>query len=242
MAALTPTSSSTDTPPKHQPPQPAQPIYTPWRLAIYDIWVLGIVSTWAWGCRTAKYLIPLFRSNVGKSHLDIGAGTGYYLRKADIPPSARLTIVDNEESALNVAITRSNRPDARGIVADILQPLPVSEKFDSVSMYYLLHCLPAPVADKCRIFSHIKNNMTPDGVIHGANVLGRGVRKDNWFAAFIRRGCLRHGVFYNQDDNAYEFERALRENFHQVETWVVGSIFIFRAERPIHSSDSLVCE
>lgn len=230
MATLTPTSTSTEPPPKAKPPQP---VYTPWRLAFYDIWVLGIVSTWAWGCRIGQYLIPLFRSNVGKNHLDIGAGTGYYLRKAHIPASTQLTIVDNEEAALNVAIARSNRPDAHGIVADILQPLHVAEKFDSVSMYYLLHCLPVPVAAKCRVFSHLKKNMTADGVIHGANVLGRGVRKDNWFAAFIRRGCLRHGVFHNQGDNAYEFERALRENFQQVETWVVGSIFIFRAARPI---------
>lgn len=213
----------------------AEEIYTPWRLAIYDIWVLGIVSTWAWGCQISHYLIPLFRSNIGKKHLDIGAGTGYYLRKAQIPSSTELTIIDNEEAALNVAITRSNRPDAHGILADILQPLPVEEKFDSVSMYYLLHCLPAPVANKCRIFSYLKNNMTADGVIHGANVLGRGVREDSWFAAFIRRGCLNHGVFHNKEDNAFEFERALRENFLQVETWVVGSIFIFRAARPINN-------
>ncbi|KAJ5220533.1 hypothetical protein N7468_009737 [Penicillium chermesinum] len=230
MATHTAASTSSDPPLKVKPPQA---VYTPWRLAVYDIWVLGIVSTWAWGCPISQYLIPLFRSNVGKNHLDIGAGTGYYLRKAHIPPSAQLTIVDNEEAALSVAIARSNRPDARGIVTDILQPLPATEKFDSVSMYYLLHCLPVPVAVKCRVFSHLKKDMTADGVIHGANVLGCGVRKDNWFAAFIRRGCLKHGVFHNREDNAYEFERALRENFHQVETWVVGSIFIFRAARPI---------
>ncbi|KAJ5173529.1 S-adenosyl-L-methionine dependent methyltransferase [Penicillium coprophilum] len=77
--------------------------------------------------------------------------------------------------------------------------------------------------------------MTADGVIHGVYVLGRGVRKDSWFAAFIRRGGLNHGVFHNKEDNAFEFERALRENFLQVETWVVGSIFIFRAARPINN-------
>lgn len=27
---------------------------------------------------------------------------------------------------------------------------------------------------------------------------------------------------HNKEDNAYEFERALRETFYQVETWVVG--------------------
>ena len=37
------------------------------------------------------------------------------------------------------------------------------------------------------------------------------------------RRCLSHGVFRNKEDNAYEFERTLRETFYyQVETWVVG--------------------
>ena len=215
--------------------KPQETVYTPWRLAFYDFWVLGIVSTWAWGCSTAKYLIPHFRSNVGTKHLDIGAGTGYYLRKAEIPTSTELTILDNEKPALDLAMERSKRTDAKGIVADILHPLGVKDKFDSISMYYLLHCIPATVQEKCNIFSHIKYNMTANGVIHGANVLGKGVRKDNRFAAFIRRGCLNHGVFHNREDNAYEFEHALRQNFKKVETWVIGSVFMFRAEKPKYS-------
>ncbi|CAK40781.1 hypothetical protein AnigIFM60653_007635 [Aspergillus niger] len=241
---LTTTTTTTSTPPKPTPKdEPQEQIYTPWRLFIYDIWVLGIVSTLAWGCRISTYLIPLFRSNVGKKHLDIGAGTGYYLNQARIPSTTQLTIVDNETHALNVALARCKHPSTQthGIVTDILQPSPFPEtyltnndkKFDSVSMYYLLHCLPVPVASKCKIFTHLKKYMTEDGVVHGANVLGKGVRKDNWFARIIRRGCLNHGVFHNEEDNAYEFERALRENFWEVETWVVGSVFVFRAKRPI---------
>lgn len=64
-------------------------------LLIYEIWVLGIVSTWAWGCGTSQYLLPQFRANVGQqNHLDIGSGTGYYLRKGNIPRSTKLTLVD----------------------------------------------------------------------------------------------------------------------------------------------------
>ncbi|KAI1098427.1 S-adenosyl-L-methionine-dependent methyltransferase [Jackrogersella minutella] len=207
-------------------------IYTPLRLAIYDFWVLGVVNTFAWGCKTTEYLVPLFRRSVGKNHLDVGAGTGYYLREARIPASTKLTIVDNEEGALEVAKQRSKRPDASAVVADILKPLPTKEKFDSVSMYYLFHCIPATMKEKCSVFSHIRHNMTPDGVLSGANVLGKGIRRDNFFAAFIRRGCLNHGVFHNREDNAYEYEHALRENFKQVDTWVVGSIFVFRAQGP----------
>ncbi|ROW15984.1 hypothetical protein VPNG_02626 [Cytospora leucostoma] len=211
-------------------------IYKSWDLLIYEIWVLGIVSTWAWGCGTNQYLLPQFRANVGQQHhLDIGSGTGYYLRKGNIPRSTKLTLVDLERPALEVGLRRSGRADGdnvRGIVADILQPLPVDDRFDSVSMYYLLHCIPAPVVAKCRIFEHIKRNMTPNGVIHGANVLGRGIRRDNAFAAHVRHGVLKAGIFHNEDDNAYDFEHALRKNFHEVETSVVGSVFVFRAAKP----------
>ncbi|KAL9036887.1 MAG: hypothetical protein Q9214_005939 [Letrouitia sp. 1 TL-2023] len=211
-------------------------IYTPLRLLIYDIWVLGIVSTFAWGCSVASYLLPLFRVNIRSNHLDIGVGTGYYTSKAGIPSSTRLTLLDNESGALELAKRRSHRPDARGVVADVLKPLPFSgeeeaDKFDSVSMYFLLHCLRcATPEEKCIVFENVARCMAPDGVLTGANILGKGVRRDNWFARFIRRGCLNHGVFDNRDDTAWVFEEGLRRCFAEVETWVVGSVFIFKAQ------------
>lgn len=207
-------------------------IITPLFLFIYDFWVLGIVNTFAWCCSTTRYLLPQFRANLRKNHLDIGVGTGWYLYKSQIPHTTRLTLVDIEWAPLQAAKKRSKRSDVNLILADILQPLPLEEKFDSVSMYYLLHCISAPMRDKCSIFSHIKYNMTPDGVIHGANILSRGIAEDNWFGKRIRRHCLRRGVFHNLEDNAYEFEEALRKNFKRVETRVVGPVFIWKAEGP----------
>ncbi|KAJ5497189.1 S-adenosyl-L-methionine dependent methyltransferase [Penicillium fimorum] len=237
---MTTTTTTTNTSDEPQKPASDEVIYKSWDLLVYEIWVLGIVSTWAWGCSTTKYLLPQFRANVGKNHLDIGSGTGYYLRKGGIPASTRLTLLDLERPALDLGLQRCGRPDARGLKADILQPLPVVEKFDSVSMYYLLHCIPASVADKCAIFKHIKHNMTPNGVIHGANVLGKGVRNDGRFAAYVRRGVLKAGIFHNLNDNAYDFEHALRTNFEEVETRVVGSVFMFCASRPkLHERDLL---
>ncbi|EFY89902.1 hypothetical protein MAC_04111 [Metarhizium acridum CQMa 102] len=210
----------------------AAELYKTRRLLLYDYWVLGIVSTYAWGCPTSQYPLPQFRANIGKNHLDIGIGTGYYLRKGRIPPTTKVTLLDIEKTALEFALKRCGRSDARAIVADILKPLPVEDKFDSISMYYLLHCIPATIEEKCNIFSHIKNNMTPDGVIHGANVVARGVRKDNRFAAHMRRKVVEAGIFQNSEDNPYDFEHALRQNFHEVEVRVVGTVFMFRAAKP----------
>ncbi|GAB7352919.1 hypothetical protein MBLNU459_g3504t1 [Dothideomycetes sp. NU459] len=207
-------------------------LYTPWRLTYYDFWVLGIVTTYAWCCPTTTYLLPLFRANVRKNHLDIGVGSGYYLGPSTVPTTTNLTLIDSESHALAVAKARTRRMDATAIVANVLKPLPLSQKYDSVSMYYLLHCIPVSIEEKCRVFSNIKVHMTTDGVLTGANILNKGVKQDNFFGAWIRRGITRHGILHNQSDTAYDFEHALRENFCQVETWVVGSIFIFRAQTP----------
>lgn len=233
-------------------------LYTPWRLAFYDFWVLGIVTSYAWCCPTTTYLLPLFRANVRKNHLDIGVGSGYYLDPSTVPATAKLTLVDSESHALAVAKVRTKRSDVTAIVANVLKPLPLSQKYDSVSMYslipsllnkeseqaqglkdiiilgmyYLLHCIPGSIEEKCRVFSNIKIHMAPDGVLTGANILNKGVKQDNFFGVWIRRGITKHGILHNQSDTAYDFEHALRENFHKVETWVVGSIFIFRAESP----------
>ncbi|KAI4246109.1 MAG: hypothetical protein L6R40_002061 [Gallowayella cf. fulva] len=209
-------------------------IYTPLRLLIYDIWVLGIVATFAWGCSVTTYLLPLFLSNIRRNHLDIGVGTGYYLAKTPPSPHRKVTLFDNEPGALETAKTRSGHAAARTVVGDCLKPLPFpTEKFDSVSMYFLLHCLRTSTAsEKTAAFTHAANVMTPDGVLTGANILGKGVRRDNFFARFIRTKTLEHGVLSNREDNAWEFETALRECFREVETWVVGSVFIFRAVGP----------
>jgi SAM-dependent methyltransferase len=198
----------------------------------YDHWVLGIVSTYAWGCPTSRYTLPQYRANIGENHLDIGIATGYYLRHGGIPLTTNITVVDTNKPAMEYALERLGRRDARAIVADILKPLPIQDKFDSVSMYYLLNCIPAGVEHKCAVFSHIRNNMTPNGVIHGASIVGKGVRVDNKFAARMRGKLLAAGIFQNKEDSPFDFEKALRQNFHEVEVRVVGTVFLFRAACP----------
>ena len=113
-------------------------LYTPWRLAFYDFWVLGLVTSYGWCCPTTTYLLPLFRANVRKNHLDIGVGSGYYLDPSTVPTTTKLTLIDSESHALAVAKARTKRSDATAIVANVLQPLPLSQKYDSVSMYSLV--------------------------------------------------------------------------------------------------------
>jgi hypothetical protein len=70
--------------------------------------------------------------------------------------------------------------EATQVVWDIMRPLPLLSadaapmKFDSISLFYLLHCMPGPPSAKASIFRHLKNNLSPNGVLYGATILEKG--------------------------------------------------------------------
>ncbi|KAL8708705.1 MAG: hypothetical protein Q9220_006430 [cf. Caloplaca sp. 1 TL-2023] len=208
-----------------------------WLLIIYDWWVLGIVSTYAWACSVPLYTLPWFRSSVRQGqHLDIGVGTGYYLANTDLT-GVQVTLTDLNQDALDATEARlvnegkAKAGELQCIQHDITRPLPAScPKFNSISMYYLLHCMPGPVPAKTAVFSHLKHNLTADGVVSGASILGKGVQH-NLFGRLIMMFGNRNGMFDNRADNAADFEEALREHFEDVETQVRGAIFLWKASK-----------
>lgn len=200
-------------------------------LTIYDWFVLGIVNTHAWRCPTLKYLLPFFQQNAGKELLDVGVGTGYYLRHANLAPDARITLVDLNETALEYTKARLDHKNIECYVHDITKTLPMKTRFDSMSLFYLLHCMPAPVESKAAIFAHLKYHLTEDGVLFGATILGKGVHY-NLFARYVRWLLNARGVFDNRGDTEAVIVAALQEHFHIVETKVVGTILIFKGARP----------
>ncbi|KZF25344.1 S-adenosyl-L-methionine dependent methyltransferase [Xylona heveae TC161] len=209
--------------------------YESWIMYIYDFFVLGFINSFAWRCPTNKHLLPLFKNNIRTTHLDIGVGTGYYLKNSNVAPSVQLTLSDLSPNAIRVAKLRSGRHDATEILWDVTQPFPLSEgkydKFDSVSMFYVLHCVPGPVKNKVVVFENLKSCMTVDGVLTGATVLGKGI-EDNFLGRRIRAHCVANGVFDNVDDDAETFINALRSNFHEVEVELIGVSLVFKAMRP----------
>ncbi|KAL8938875.1 MAG: hypothetical protein Q9216_003658 [Gyalolechia sp. 2 TL-2023] len=214
-------------------------VYSRFRLlAIYDWWVLGIVSSLAWACSVRSFTVPWCRRSIRKGeHLDIGVGTGFCLTRADLT-GVKLTLVDLNQDSLDTTKRRlvdqgkAKAEETRCLLHDITRPLPPScPKFNSVSLYYLLHCMPGPVAAKTAVFAHLKHSMTPDGVISGTSVLGKGV-SHNIFGRLIMLWMNGKGWFDNRADNAEDFTEALKEHFHFVETRIEGVVFVWRASNP----------
>jgi SAM-dependent methyltransferase len=200
---------------------------------IYDIWVLGITNTYIWRCSTSAILLPFFKKHKTAHHLDIGVGTGYFLKYAGFEKNAEVTLVDLNQDSLDVASKRIPELRTKCIEHDVLKPLPIpaDQKFESISLMYLLHCMPGPPESKAAIFSHLKHNLADDGVLFGATVLGKGV-EHNWAGRVLMRTYNQQGIFGNLDDGAEVFLKELKANFEEVEAEVRGVVLLFVARYP----------
>ncbi|KAI0805281.1 methyltransferase domain-containing protein [Xylaria sp. FL0064] len=220
-------------------------VYTPTFLTlVYDFIVLRFNLRYMWRCRTDTVLEPFFAENFSRCHLDIGVATGYFPAVALARPfraQARhsITLIDLNPHPLEAAKARilSNAPNAtvETVVADVTEPLPKAiqdAKFDSISMFNLFHCIPG--SGKFKAFDHYKNLLADGGVLTGCTVLG-GSHATNWFNYLYVKLYNRIGIFHNWNDRKEDFERALEENFGEVETTLVGMMLLFRATKPHRS-------
>src|SRR4051794_16374134 len=111
-------------------------IYTNALLAIYDVYVLQLSNRLAWRCPRRR-LLEHYDANVSGHHLDIGPGTGWYLRNATFPTS-RPSVHLMDLNATPMEVT-SRRLLERGITAtsqvgSILRPIAhAAAPFDSVA-------------------------------------------------------------------------------------------------------------
>ncbi|EMD30446.1 hypothetical protein CERSUDRAFT_120390 [Gelatoporia subvermispora B] len=99
-------------------------------------------------------------------------------------------------------------------------------RFDLVSLFYLLHCLPGSFPTEA---SHV---LAPGGVVCGATILGRAA-PHNWFGRTLVDVYSRRGVFGNAGDTKDDPERALRAAFAEVTVEQVGVVVLFSARKPI---------
>lgn len=214
-------------------------IYTPFKLRFYDFIVLSISNKFAWKCSTEKVQLPLFKSSIGTSHLDVGVGTGYFPSNAvKTETSCReITLIDLNPNTLDLAAARITTAKksikVHTVVADVTEPLPlpVGQKFDSVSIFYLLHCLAGPPEQKTKVFDVLKDYVADDGVLVGTTILGEEAPM-NWLAKRLMTLYNDKGIFDNWKDTRSVFEDGLRRNFDQVDIQIIGRNMVFTARKP----------
>ena len=76
--------------------------YTKRSLALYDWWVLGFSNKRIWKCPTEK-LLELYRAHISDNHLEVGVGTGYFLKNTLPEGEPRVGLLDINRDCLDRA-------------------------------------------------------------------------------------------------------------------------------------------
>ncbi|HDS9360534.1 TPA: class I SAM-dependent methyltransferase [Enterobacter chengduensis] len=206
-------------------------VYTPLALKLYDWWVLRISNRYAWQCQTDRYLVPHFRNNMKSNHLDVGVGTGFYLTYA--PDICSVSLMDLNASSLDAATARVGKDRIKAsVLHDVFNPYPahLHNQFDSISMFYLLHCLPGTMQEKAPVIRHAADALTHDGVLFGATILGNEA-SHNAFGRKLMAVYNEKGIFSNRADGVEDLRAILSAAFDRVEITVKGKVALFKAER-----------
>lgn len=203
-----------------------QAIYSKRILSIYDLWVLGVSNHLFWKCPT-RLISHQFRELVSVNHLDVGVGSGYYLKKHLPHKTKRVALVDLNKNSLESTSKSIESFNPEIYCRNILEPLDLeSNKFDSVSLNYLLHCLPGDIASKSIAFQNIKQLMNDDGIVFGSTILGTDIPK-NVLATKLMAFYNKKGIFSNTNDGLTSLDAALNDYFTDVRIEVVGCVALF---------------
>ena len=204
-----------------------QAIYSKRVLKTYDFIVLGVSNRLIWQCSTQRQA-EHYNRYLTANHLDVGVGTGYYLEHAHFPsPTPRVALMDLNQNSLAFASQRIIKYSPQSYLCNVLEPISIDgEKFDSVGINYLLHCLPGNIESKAVIFDHLKALMNPNAVLFGTTLLQGGVPR-SWLAKRLMAVYNKKGIFSNAQDNLDSLNSALTQRFRDVSVEVVGCGALF---------------
>ncbi|MFY0539580.1 class I SAM-dependent methyltransferase [Nannocystis pusilla] len=176
--------------------------------------VLNLNNNLLWRCPTAR-MLEHYDAHVSERHLDAGVGSGYFLDHCRFPGvSPHIALVDLNPNTLVFVRERIRRyADVTLYRRNILKPLRIPEKFDSIGISYLLHCLPGLIEDKAvTVFENLKGCLNPGGVVFGSTLL-YDLSMKHFFARLALDVYQRSGAMSNRWDTLAGLETALKRSF-----------------------------
>jgi SAM-dependent methyltransferase len=212
---------------RSDPSYKGQSGYNPALLAIYDVWVLKFMARAVWKCPIPP-VVTRYCRHLGRRHLDVGPGTGYFIEHA-APVATEITLLDPNPHVLKHASKRLAAWGPVVVEADVMKPLPVEGGYDSAALSFVVHCLRQPMSNKATAIRNIADVLSPDGVLFGGTVLG--TREPRAARAFLW-AFNKQGGFDNRDDTVGGLHEILDASFRHVEIETSGSTALFSAIGP----------
>jgi hypothetical protein len=208
-------------------------VYTRSALALYDLAVLGLSNSFVWQC-ASHVLLDFYNQHISDKHLDIGVGTGYFLDRCRFPLNTpQIALFDLNPHSLAKSAKRLRRYNPSCHRGNALQRIDIGMSgFGSISLNYLLHCLPGNLASKSIVFEHVKPLLRDGGVIFGSTILGEGVRH-NPLAKQLMKLYNAKNIFSNLSDRQSDLEAGLKVYFAEHTIRIAGCVALFSARKRI---------
>jgi len=206
-----------------------QAAYTPRMLGFYDFLILRVIVPYLWRC-PIEHPLKMYSEHLSSNHLEIGVGSGYFLDNSNFPSdNPRLALMDLNPNSLQFTAARVSRYSPELYTANILEPIETDiNKFDSVGINAVIHCLPGTMKSKMVVFDHIKTVLNPGGVVFGSTILNIGV-KQNWLTRKFMKRFNDNKVFCNLEDDLETLKEGLKARFSNSEVKVIGTAALFKA-------------
>jgi phospholipid N-methyltransferase len=197
-------------------------------LNIYDLLVNKINCKYVWKC-DQRYIIDNYKKNIKNNHLEIGPGTGYFLKNIKNTKNTNLFLLDINNDTLKFSAKnlqgRFNNINSfnRNIFEDTIvsKTLP---KINSVGVNYVLHCVPGNLEDKIQ---SLINNIGQSNI----NYFGASVVSNKELSTFVAKIELyflnKFGIFNNKNDNYLNLVKYFEKNNIKYEIKIKGNVVIF---------------
>lgn len=212
-----------------------QAVYTPFFLNIYDIFVIRFSNKYFWRCHPYK-TIELYNRNMSDNHLEIGVGTGYYLKAGNRKNNTHFGLLDLNKNSLNKTEKELSNLGIDTIEAychNALEKFPFTNaKYDSVAINYLLHCIPGSIKEKLdSIFNNIISSLEAGRkvTIFGSTIIcdeDKHTKLSNAVMSFYQR----KGIFHNQLDTYADLQSSLNSYSKDFSVELTGCVALFEVK------------
>lgn len=193
-------------------------------LPFYDALVNKINCHYVWKCNE-KHIFEHYLKNIGRNHLEIGPGTGYFLQRRY--PISHLTLMDINQDTLDYTRDnlKGNYPHISVMEHDIFKKPKRLDRVQSVGINYVLHCVPGRLDTKLE--SLVKNiHVDRDTTFFGATVI-----QDDTNQTFLSKTELyllnKYKIFHNQNDYIRNGIDVFEKHGFSYDYNHIGNVFLF---------------